>query len=337
MGRIDRVLLSHGAGGRLMHDLIKGLFLKELKNPFLSGLDDASLLPVKGEEILFTTDSYVVSPLFFPGGDIGRLSIYGTANDIAVCGGRPLYISVGMIAEEGLEMDVLRRVAVSIKDACRTAGVSVVTGDFKVVEKGSCDKLFINTSGVGIKMKSVSLSLGRIKAGDKVIISGPIGQHGVSILASREGLRLRSSVKSDCAPLTGLTAKIIGASSGVRFMRDPTRGGLATTLNEFVDGRNFGILIDEKSIPVLGGVMSACELLGFDPLYMANEGRVVVVISAEESVKVLRAMRRDRLGKDAAIIGEITPDYKGKVCLKTKAGGLRLLRMLTGEQLPRIC
>lgn len=334
---MKRITLSHGSGGKLMHDLIKGLFIKELKNPFLSRLDDAAGLNIGKSRIFFTTDSYVVNPLFFPGGDIGKLSIYGTVNDLSVCGAEPLYISAGMIMEEGLEISILEKVTRSIKEATRRAGVNIVTGDMKVVERGSCDKLFINTSGVGIIHKNVNLSLNNVKAGDRIIISGPIGQHGVSILASREGLSFRSRIKSDCAPLNSLISKIVKVPSGVKFMRDPTRGGLATTLNEFVDGRNFGIVIDEEAVPLLPGVKSACELLGFDPLYMANEGRVVIIASKREAGKILKLMRRHPQGERATVIGEVIREYKGKVCLKTKAGGLRLVKMLTGEQLPRIC
>jgi hydrogenase expression/formation protein HypE len=337
MERVKRIQLAHGSGGRMMHELIKTLFIKELKNPFLSSLDDASLLKAREGELLFTTDSYVVDPIFFPGGDIGELSIYGTVNDLAVCGARPLYISIGMIIEEGLEMPVLEKITASIKKACSRSGVNVVAGDMKVVEKGSCDKIYINTSGIGAKEKKAKLALNRVLPGDRVIVSGPIGQHGVSILAGREGLDIFSNVKSDCAPLNRLTARILDNSRGVKFMRDPTRGGLGTTLNEFTENRRFGILIDESSIPVSGGVKSACELMGFDPLYMANEGRVVVIASKESSKKVLALMRRDPLGRGARIIGEVTREHRGRVCMKTGTGGLRLVRMLTGEQLPRIC
>ena len=320
-----------------MHDLIKGLFLKELKSPFLSKMDDAAVLDIGRERIVFTTDSYVVSPIFFPGGDIGTLSVYGTVNDLSVCGAKPLYISVGMIMEEGLDMRVLERVTRSIKSAMRRTGVQVVTGDVKVVERGSCDKIFINTSGVGIASGKIHLSLDNVKPGDHVIVSGPIGQHGISILASREGLNLESKVKSDCAPLNGMIAGLLKIPGGIRFMRDPTRGGLATTLNEFTDGRNFGIVIEEEKIPVSPGVKSACELLGFDPLYMANEGRVVIISPKRRSDKIINLLRRHPLGTSARLIGEVTKEYKGKVCLKTRAGGLRLIQMLTGEQLPRIC
>jgi len=332
-----KITLSHGSGGRLMHDLIKGLFLKELKNPFLSRLDDAAIYNIGKEEVLFTTDSYVVNPIFFPGGDIGKLSIYGTVNDLAVCGARPLYISVGMIIEEGLDMHVLERITKSMKEAMHRTGAYIVTGDMKVVEKGQCDKIFINTSGVGIKIKNADLALSNVRIGDRIIISGPIGQHAVSILASREGLNFASKVKSDCAPLNDLISKMLEASDGIKFMRDPTRGGLATTLNEFVDKREFGILIDEEEIPVSSGVRAACELLGFDPLYMANEGRVIIISSKKSSKKILNVLKRHPQGKGASLIGEVVRTYKGKVCLKTKTGGLRLVKMLTGEQLPRIC
>lgn len=333
----ERITLAHGSGGSLMRGLIKGLFVKELKNPFLSGLDDAAALSIKEKNLLFTTDGYVVSPLFFPGGDIGKLSIYGTVNDLAVCGARPLYISAGMIAEEGLGMDVLRKVVRSMKEALRRAKVFLVTGDIKVVEKGKCDKLFITTSGVGVKIKDAKLSLDRVRKGDRIIVSGPVGQHGACILASREGFALASDIRSDCAPLGDLVSRVLGACGGVKFMRDPTRGGLASVLNEFVDRRGFGIVIDEEEIPVSNGVRSVCELLGFDPLYMANEGRVVMIVSQKDSSKVLRALKGHPQGRLARIIGEAVSRYNGKVCLKTRAGGLRLIRMLTGEQLPRIC
>lgn len=337
MEKLKNITLSHGSGGRLMHDLIRGLFVKELKNPFLSGLDDATALNLAGEDLLFTTDSYVVSPIFFPGGDIGKISICGTVNDLAVCGAKPLYIAIGMILEEGLDMDTLVRVTRSIGKAAKEAGVYIVTGDLKVVEKGSCDKIFITTSGIGARIKSFKLSLDRVREGDSVIISGPIGQHGVSILTAREELNLTSTVKSDCASLNGLTSSLAKAAEHVKFMRDPTRGGLATTLNEFTERKSFGIEIDEEKLPVSAGVRSACELLGFDPLYMANEGRAVIITSKKGSKKVLGLLKRHKQGRGARIIGQITKKYKGKVCLKTRAGGLRLVRMLTGEQLPRIC
>lgn len=320
-----------------MHDLIKGLFIKELKNPFLSKLDDGACLNIGREKILFTTDSYVVNPIFFAGGDIGSLSIYGTVNDLSVCGARPLFISVGLIIEDGLEMKILERVTKSIKTATRLAKVNVVTGDMKVVEKGMCDKIFINTSGVGRRLENFNLSLDNVRTGDQIIISGSIGRHGVSILSSREGFEFDNKVKSDCAPLNGLLSRMGGLSGEIRFMRDPTRGGLATTLNEFVEGRRFGIVIDEGEIPVSGPVKSVCELLGFDPLYMANEGRVVIIVSKKASKKALSLLKNHPQGKGARIIGEIVNGYKGKVCLKTETGGLRLLKMLASEQLPRIC
>jgi len=334
---MKRITLSHGSGGKLMHDLVKGLFIKELKNPFLSRLDDAAGLMAGGQAIMLTTDSYVVNPLFFPGGDIGKLSIYGTVNDLAVCGAKPLYISVGMIVEEGFEMSALRRLTLSIKEASKRAGIHVVTGDFKVVGRGQCDKLFINTSGVGIKLGRFDLSLDRIRKGDKIIISGPIGQHGVSILAARNDLNFASKVKSDCAPTNGLIRSLLRFAGDIRFMRDPTRGGLATTLNEFVEGRGFGILIHEDKLPVSAGVRSVCELLGFEPLYMANEGRVVMIVSDKASAGILRAMKGHTAGKASRIIGEVVAGDNGTVCMKTRSGGLRLLKMLTGEQLPRIC
>ncbi|NQT05964.1 MAG: hydrogenase expression/formation protein HypE [Candidatus Omnitrophica bacterium] len=334
---MKKILLGHGSGGRLTHDLIKNLFLKNLRNAYLSNLDDSAILRIGNQEVVFTTDSYVVNPLFFPGGDIGKLSICGTVNDLSVCGAEPLYIAVSVIMEEGLDMALLGRVVSSIKKAAHNAGVKIVTGDTKVVEKGMCDKLFITTSGIGVKSRKTNLSLDRVKKGDRIIVSGAIGEHGVCILSSREGLNITSRVRSDCASVNSLVAGILKAGGIVKFMRDPTRGGLATTLNEFVDGRRFGIVLDEERIPVSSGVKGICELLGFDPLYMANEGRVVMIVSKKGADKVLKMMRRHPQARGAHIIGECVGDYKGKVCLNTSAGGLRLVKMLEGEQLPRIC
>jgi len=335
---LKKIELNHGAGGKLMRDLIKGLFIKELENPFLSGMDDAAVFTDMGrDDIVFTTDSYVVSPLFFPGGDIGKLAVCGTVNDLAVSGAKPLYLSAGIIIEEGFELSLLKKIVKSVKEASVKAGVKIVTGDTKVVERGACDKVFINTSGIGPKPKGIKLGLKKIRTGDKIIVTGPIGQHGVSILAAREGLNFQSSVKSDCAPLNGVISRILKYSDEIRFMRDPTRGGVATVLNEIVDEMPLGILLQEDGIPMTGGVRSACELLGMDPLYMANEGRAVVVTSKAGSKKILKALKRHPQGKNASIIGEIVKEQKGRVCIKTKAGGVRLLKMLSGEQLPRIC
>lgn len=319
-----------------MHSLIDSLFMKELGNPVLRQKKDSAVLSFGNKKMAFTTDSYVVNPLFFPGGDIGSLAVHGTVNDLSVCGAKPLYISLGLIIEEGLDAGTLKRIIASIKSAARIAGVEVVTGDTKVVEKGSCDKIFINTSGIGEVYYS-GLSIDRIKPGDTVIVSGPVGDHAISVLSKREGIDFKTKVKSDSAPLNGLIGRVLKVSRKVRFMRDPTRGGIATTLNEMAEAGRFGIAIDEERLPVRPGVREACELLGFDPLYLACEGRVIVVVAAEDAARVLATMRRDKLGKGAAMIGRVLNDHKGKVYVRTLSGGKRLVDMLSGEQLPRIC
>ncbi len=333
---MDRITLAHGSGGRMMHELIDSLFMKELGNSVLREKKDSAILSIGAKPVAFTTDTYVVNPIFFPGGDIGSLSVYGTVNDLSVCGARPLFISVGIIMEEGLEMSALRRLTASVGLAAKRAGVKIVTGDTKVVERGSCDKVFINTSGIGI-VYYPGLSMSRIKAGDRVIVSGPIGDHAISVLSKREGLDFGTTVKSDSNPLNCLIANTLKASKKVRFMRDPTRGGVATTLNEMAEDNGFGIALDEKAIPVREGVRQACELLGLDPLYLACEGRVLIIVAAEDEAKVLRSLRSREGGKGAAAIGRVTKEHKGKVYLNTVAGGKRIVDMLTGEQLPRIC
>jgi len=332
---MKNITLSHGAGGRLMHELIDSLFIKVFANDALRQKRDSAIVEIGGGRIAFTTDSYVVNPIIFPGGDIGSLAVYGTVNDLSVCGAKPLYISLGLIIEEGFEKKALERIVASIERAARRAGVQVVTGDTKVVEKGACDKIFINTSGIGEIFYIPNEK--KICSGDVVIVSGPIGDHAISVLSKREGIAFKTTIRSDSAPLNGLIARVLKASSKVRFMRDPTRGGLATTLNEAVERKSFGILLNEKSIPVRSGVKEACELLGFDPLYCACEGRVVMIVAQEGTQRVMAALRRDVLGKSASVIGAITKEYKGKVILHTAAGGKRIVDMLTGEQLPRIC
>ena len=319
-----------------MHQLIDSLFMKELGNEILHEKKDSAIIKIANKRIAFTTDSYVVNPIFFPGGDIGSLAVYGTVNDLAVCGAKPLFISLGLVIEEGLDKDVLARIIGSVKKAAREASVKIVTGDTKVVEKGSADKIFVNTSGIG-ELFYEGLSTTAIRTGDSVIVSGPIGEHAISVLSKREGIAFHSVIKSDSAPLNSIIAKILKASKRVRFMRDPTRGGVATTLNEIVQGMRFGIALDEEKIPVREGVREACELLGFDPLYLACEGRTIVVVAEDDEAKVLRVMKKDPLGKSSAVIGRVTAEHKGKVYLKTKSGGKRLVEMLSGEQLPRIC
>ena len=319
-----------------MHKLIDSLFIKELGNPVLKEKRDSAIVKIGGKKIAFTTDSYVVSPIFFPGGDIGSLALHGTVNDLSVCGAKPLYVSLAMIIEEGLDKDILERITKSIRKAAAGANVEVVTGDTKVVEKGSCDKIFINTSGIG-ELFYKGLSIGAIKPGDSVIISGNIGEHAISVLSKREGISFTSKVLSDSAPLNKLIRKVLKVSSKVKFMRDPTRGGVATTLNEICQDRRFGISLNEKGLPVSKGVKSACELLGFDPLYLACEGRCLIIAAREDENKIISAMRKDPLGRSASVIGRITKDNHGKVYMNTISGGKRIVSMLSGEQLPRIC
>lgn len=333
---MEKITLAHGSGGTLMHKLIDSLIMKKLDNPVLRQKKDSALLEIGQARLAFTTDSYVVKPIFFPGGDIGSLAVHGTINDICVCGARPLYLALSLIIEEGLDKKILEKIIRSAGAAAEKSGVSIVTGDTKVVERGACDKIFINTSGIG-EVYYKKLSIEEIGAGDKVMVSGPIGEHAISVMSAREGLDFTTKVKSDSAPLDKLIRKILAASDGVKFMRDPTRGGVATTLNEITASRPFGIVLDEAAIPVTNGVRQACELLGFDPLYLACEGRVILVVSAASATKVLKTIRGIANGRGASIIGEVTKEHKGKVSLRTISGGKRLIEMLSGEQLPRIC
>ncbi|MCX5679452.1 MAG: hydrogenase expression/formation protein HypE [Candidatus Omnitrophica bacterium] len=333
---MDRITISHGSGGKAMHSLIDSLFMKELGNSILRRKSDSAVVKVGSEEIAFTTDSYVVKPIIFPGGDIGSLAVHGTVNDLSVCGARPLYLSLGLVIEEGLDKKTLTRIIKSINAAAKIAGVLIVTGDTKVVEKGSCDKIFINTSGIG-KVYYSGLSTDKIRPQDVVIVSGSLGEHAIAVLSKREGISFGTNVKSDSSSLNGMIAGALKVSQNIRLMRDPTRGGLGTTLNEIVSSGRFGIALEEKDIPVSEGVREACELLGFDSLYLACEGRAVFIAAPQDAGKVLKALRRDRLGEGSRVIGRITSDHKGKVYMRTTSGGLRLVDMLSGEQLPRIC
>jgi hydrogenase expression/formation protein HypE len=333
---MEKILLSHGSGGTLMHKLIDSLFIRELDNPILREKMDSAVLKVGGKRLAFTTDSYVVNPIIFPGGDIGSLAVYGTINDLCVCGAKPLYISLGLIIEEGLDRSVLERLVRSISSAAKRANVSIVTGDTKVVEKGACDKIFINTSGVG-EIYYDGLSIDAIMPGDSVIISGTIGEHAISVLSKREGISFSSKVKSDSAPLNRLIAGMLKVSDKIKFIRDPTRGGVATTLNEICADRALGVELDEESLPVSEGVKNACELLGFDPLYLACEGRFIAVVAKSDEKRIIAALNKDISGKRARVIGCITKDNRGKVYMKTVSGGKRIVGMLSGEQLPRIC
>jgi len=331
----DKILLAHGSGGKLMHDLIQS-FLPDIGNPILEKMDDSAVFDVKGR-LAFTTDSYIVNPIFFPGGDIGKLAVCGTVNDLAMSGAKPLYLSLALISEEGLPVDELKKILASIKKAATEADVKIVTGDTKVVNKGSADKLFINTAGIGIVPEGVNISASNAKVGDKIILSGNIGDHGIAVLSQREGLKFNTSIPSDCAPLNGLVADMLKASKDVHCMRDPTRGGIATTLNDFAEKSNVGIRIEEEKIPVAKAVLAACELLGLDPLYIANEGKLVAVVTAKDAAAVLAAMKRNKYGKNAVIIGEVVAEHPGRVVMKTTLGASRIVDMPVGELLPRIC
>jgi hydrogenase expression/formation protein HypE len=332
----DKILLAHGSGGKLSHDLVKQNFVPLFDNTFLNKLDDSAVFELKGR-LAFTTDSYVVNPIFFPGGDIGKLAVCGTVNDLSMMGAVPKYLSIALIIEEGLLMSDLKRIMGSIKKAAQEAGIKIVTGDTKVVNKGSADKLFINSAGVGVIPPGANISGSNAGVGDKVILSGSIGDHGIAVISQREGLQFSSSVKSDCAPLNKLVAEMLDSGVEIRCLRDPTRGGLASTLNEFAESSKVGIMIEEERIPVHEVVQAACELLGFDPLYVANEGKLVAVVAAEGAEKVVEVMRRNKYGKEAAVIGEVVSEHQGRVILKTRMGASRIVDMLVGEQLPRIC
>jgi hydrogenase expression/formation protein HypE len=333
---MEKILLSHGSGGTSMHKLIDSLFIKEFNNKMLKEKKDSAILKIGNKTLAFTTDSYVVDPIFFPGGDIGSLAVHGTVNDLSVCGARPLYISLGLIIEEGLEKSALEKITRSVAAAAKKAKVKVVTGDTKVVGKGSCDKIFINTSGIG-EVYYDGLSPDAIRPDDSVIISGSIGEHVVSVLSKREGLAFGSKVTSDSAPLNALIEKALRSSDRIKFMRDPTRGGVATTLNEICRSKRFGIAIDEDSLPVREGVRNACELLGFDPLYLACEGRCLIIAANTDEKKVVAAIKKDPHGRSAKVIGSITKENPGMVYMNTVSGGKRIVSMLSGEQLPRIC
>lgn len=336
--RDDKIILAHGSGGKLTRSLVSETFLKKFTHPALAELDDAARVRIGSDRICFTTDSYVVKPLFFPGGDIGTLAVYGTVNDLAVMGAEPLYISCGFIVEEGLELSLLDRIADSMAEACRIANVSIVTGDTKVVESGSADQLFINTTGVGLLPKGREFGIERIVPGNRVIVSGTIGDHAIAVLAAREDLGLKlDDLTTDCAPVNGLVRKVIDRFDGVKFMRDPTRGGLATVLCEIAETGRFSVHIWDEEIPVHREVKGICEILGFDPLYLANEGKVVMIVDGKIADEVCDVLRSDPLGVNAAVIGEIRADNPGDVVLHTVIGGSRLIKMLAGDQLPRIC
>ena len=334
----DTITLAHGAGGRAMRDLIDDLFVGAFDNPALAALEDQARLEIpQGGRLAFTTDSYVVDPLFFPGGDIGKLAVAGTVNDLAVGGARPLYLSCAMILEEGLPVETLRRVVASMKAAADAAGVAIVTGDTKVVHRGSADKLFINTAGIGVIPPGVDLRADRARAGDAILVNGPLGDHGAAIVDARGELALENPIESDCQPLNGLVQAVLAACPDLRCLRDATRGGLATVLNEFAAASQVGIRIDERALPIREAVRGMCEILGLDPLYLANEGKLVAVAPPDAADAALEAMRAHPAGRQAARIGTVVAEPPGQVVLATAFGGDRLLDMLVGEQLPRIC
>jgi hydrogenase expression/formation protein HypE len=333
----ETIQLAHGSGGRLSADLVSRFFLPRFGNETLNRLEDQAVVDFPQGRLALTTDSFVVDPLFFPGGDIGDLAINGTVNDVCMSGATPLYLAAAFILEEGLPMATLHRVLLSMEKAARAAGVQIVTGDTKVVNRGCCDKLFITTTGVGRVPDGVNISAANLKPGDSIILSGTIADHGMAILTSREGLSFASRVQSDTAPLNGLVAQMLQASPVIHAMRDPTRGGLATTLNEFAAASQVGIMLEDTAIPVRPEVRGACEVLGIDPLYVANEGKLVAVVPAEVADRVVAAMRSHPLGREAAIIGEVVAENRGLVAMRTLLGAQRIVDMPVGEQLPRIC
>jgi hydrogenase expression/formation protein HypE len=331
------VLMAHGGGGKLTHQLIQNMFASQFDNEHLSPLHDGAMLDLPGGRIAFSTDSYVVRPIFFPGGTIGELAVNGTVNDLAMCGARPLYLSCAMIIEEGLPMDELWRIVLSMKNAAASAGVTLVTGDTKVVDKGKGDRLFITTSGIGLIPGGIDISPDGAEAGDAIIVSGPIADHGIAIMSVREGLDFETPIESDTAALNGLVEAMVATGGRIHVLRDPTRGGVATVLNEIAEASRVGILIDERSLPVRDPVRGACELLGLDPLYVANEGKLVAFVASDAAERILNAMRGHPLGKDAAVIGHVVDAHPGTVVMKSTIGGTRVVDMLSGEQLPRIC
>jgi hydrogenase expression/formation protein HypE len=335
--REERVTMSHGAGGKATHTLIEAVFLGAFRNPLLEPLEDSATLDLKGARIALTTDSYVVSPLFFPGGNIGDLAVNGTVNDLSVAGATPRYLSAGFILEEGFPVADLNRVVESMRDAAAAAGVHVVTGDTKVVQKGKADGCYINTAGVGLIERDMDLGVARAQPGDVIIVSGPIGDHGITIMLARGELDIEADVVSDTAPLNGLVASLLDAVPGVRAMRDATRGGVATILNEIAKAADVGVLVSENDIPVRAEVRGAAELLGIDPMYVACEGRLVAVVPGEEADRAVAALRAHPQGGQAAVIGRVREEQPGIVQLKTAFGGTRIVDLLVGDPLPRIC
>jgi hydrogenase expression/formation protein HypE len=331
------VLLAHGGGGTLMHQLIERMFLPAFRNPLLEARHDGAVLAPGGVRLAFTTDAYVVRPLCFPGGDIGSLAVNGTVNDLAMCGARPLGLGAAFILEEGLAMETLWRIVQSMRRAADAAGVQLVTGDTKVVDRGKGDGIFITTAGIGLISHRLTIAPASVRPGDAILLSGDIGRHGIAIMAVREGLEFEAAIESDCAPLADLVGSLLEAGLEVHCLRDLTRGGLASALNEIAGAAHLGVSVDEGSIPVREDVRGACEILGFDPLYVANEGRFVCILPTGDAERALRIMRADPLGAGACLIGRVTEDASGLVTVRSRIGVSRVLDMLSGEQLPRIC
>jgi len=335
---LDHILLGHGSGGKMTHDLIQNLFLPSLDNPALRAGDDAAIVaPNNCTKLAISTDSHVVWPIIFPGGDIGRLAVCGTVNDVAMMGARPLYITAGFILEEGLEINLLVKIVASMKSAAMEAGVAIVAGDTKVVQKGKADQLYINTSGVGLIAPGVDIRGARATPGDVVILSGSMGDHGIAVLAARGELGFETHIQSDVAPLNHLVSAMLETSNDIHVLRDPTRGGVATTLNEIARQSNVGIVLFENNLPTKPGVQAACEMLGFDPMYVANEGKMIAIVGRDDAEKVLATMQSSVYGSEAVIIGEVVAEPARRVLMKTAIGGTRIVDMLAGEMLPRIC
>ena len=333
----EKILLAHGSGGKLSHDLIKQIFLPQFRNPFLEPLDDSAKITNQHGSIAFTTDSYVVNPIIFPGGDIGKLAVCGTVNDLSMVGATPSYLSLSLILEEGFSIELLKRIVSSIHETAEKAGVSIVTGDTKVVEHGAADQLFINTAGIGWVRPGINLSGVNAKPGDRILLSGTLGDHEMAVLSKREGFTFQGNLESDCAPLNDLAGKMLDACPSIRCMRDPTRGGLATTLNEIALMSDVGMVIEEEEIPIRESVKGISELLGLDPLYLANEGKLIATCPPSDTERLLEVMKNHPLGKNAEIIGKVTEENRKRVTLHTWIGGHRILDMLTGGQYPRIC
>jgi hydrogenase expression/formation protein HypE len=333
----DRIVLGHGSGGKLSAELIASVFLPAFANDVLSRLEDQAVLRVGSETLAFTTDAFVVTPIVFPGGDIGRLAVHGTINDLAMSGAKPLYLAASFILEEGLPIDELQQIVASMRDAAVESGVLLVTGDTKVVERGKADKLFVTTTGIGVIENGARISASAARPGDAIILSGTIGDHGMAVMSQREGLAFDGAIESDTAPLHGLVAAMLAASPDIHCLRDPTRGGVATTLNELAAQSNVGMLIDEARIPVGSAVRGACEMLGLDPLYVANEGKLVAIVAADAADRVVAAMRAHRYGAEARVIGRVVSEHPKMVLMKTGIGGTRVVDVMFGEQLPRIC